>query len=239
MILILGDLHIGLEADLGKIRWLKRIFEYFSNIEMLILLGDIFDFYFECPQKAIEKYGEVIDIIADVATKKPVFYIQGNHDFFPLRLLQERGVKTVSKDISLFWNEKSIYFTHGDLLTPPGVITRAFLTIKLWQFFMKLLPCNLIYSIAQKISKWSRKRSSQKEIKKAVQKKLEKLLLKHEIVITAHLHRPIVQKYNSGKIYINPGDWLSYYTFVTLENNRIILWELKEEQIKEKEVIML
>ncbi|MEO0230017.1 MAG: UDP-2,3-diacylglucosamine diphosphatase [candidate division WOR-3 bacterium] len=238
MILVLGDLHIGLVYDSSKTEKLNIILDRFKDAEMLIMLGDIFDFYFECEDVVMNKYRDIINLLEKTAKKIPVFYIQGNHDFFPLKILQERGIKVIKKDLLLFRKGKSFYFTHGDLLSLEGFMTRIFLTFKLWQVLMKLLPCNFIYSIASAISKWSRKRSSQKSIKESFKKAQKRLLKKYDCVITAHLHKPLIERTPENKIYLNPGDWLTFYTFATLEDNQITLWEIKDE-INKKEVVKL
>lgn len=238
MILVLGDLHIGLVDGSSKTEKLHKILEFFKDAEMLVLLGDIFDFYFECEHVAMEKYHDFIKLLENTVKKMPVFYVQGNHDFFPLKILQERGIKIIKKDLLLFKNGKSFYFTHGDLLSMQGLMTRIFLTFKLWQVLMKLLPCNLIYSTATVISKWSRKRSAQKNITESFEKRRKRLLQKYDCVVTAHLHRPLIERTPEGKIYMNPGDWLTFYTFATIEDKQLTLWEIKDE-ISQKEVLKL
>jgi len=83
MILVLGDLHLGLENNMEKFSKLRLVFEQFPNPEKIVLLGDIFDFYYECPRYARDIYGPFIDLISTKARESVVFYVQGNHDFFP------------------------------------------------------------------------------------------------------------------------------------------------------------
>ncbi len=237
MILVLGDLHLGLVENDPKIQRLEQLFKEFSDIEILILLGDIFDFYFECPEKVKEIYGPVLNLLEKEAKKFPIFYLQGNHDFFPLGLLSEIGVKVISKDFILNYSGKKIYFTHGDLLTLSGRATSTFLTFPLWQKMAKLLPCEFIYSLASRISRWSRKRSQAKPLTSKIFHKIEELLRQNEIVITAHLHNPMIETYQGNKIYANPGDWIKFYTFLTLQNSHITLWKFEGSLIvKKKEV---
>ncbi len=237
MILVLGDLHLGLKDNDLKIQRLEQLFKEFNDIEILILLGDIFDFYFECPEKVKEIYGPVLRLFETKANHFPIFYLQGNHDFFPLRLISEMGIKIISKDFALNYSGKKIYFTHGDLLTLSGRVTRTFLTFSLRQKMAKLLPCELIYSLASRISRWSRKRSQAKPLTPKIFRKIDDLLKESDIVVTAHLHNPIIEIHKDNKIYANPGDWIKFYTFLTLQNSHITLWKFEDSLIvKEKEV---
>lgn len=237
MIIILGDLHLGLKEDQQKYLKLKTLLEQFPNPEAIVLLGDIFDFYFECTKQVKKLYGPFIDLISSRAAEIPVYYIMGNHDFFPLTILQKAGVRIKTRDLRISLGTKSVYFTHGDLLTPGGIITRVFLSFKLWYLLMKLIPCGIVYSIAGRISQWSRKNSASRPLKESVLTRVERLLFRSDVVITAHFHLPIIKLYEGGKVYANPGDWLEFNTFMTLDESLLTLWRFDNSLIvKEKEV---
>ncbi|MDI6851882.1 MAG: UDP-2,3-diacylglucosamine diphosphatase [bacterium] len=237
MILVLGDLHIGIGRE-EKLSKLNLIFENFKELDAVIFLGDIFDFYFECPEKVEEVYGYYLSVFKQLAGTTTVFYIQGNHDFFPMHKLEQIGVKIISRDLIMERRGKSIFFTHGDLLSFKGRVTRSFISLPLWQSLMKLLPCNLIYAIARKISEWSRRRSSARPLKRENFKKIEELLSNFDIVITAHFHKPIINRYGN-KIYGNPGDWLRYFTFLTLNGEFLTLWGFDNSLIVKLEEVKI
>lgn len=221
-----------------KFSKLRLVFEQFPNPEKIVLLGDIFDFYYECPRYARDIYGPFIDLISTKARESVVFYVQGNHDFFPLELLRKAGLEVRAKEVIIPLKNKLIYFTHGDLLSFEGIFTRIFLSFKLWQLLMKLIPCNIIYSIAKRISHLSRKKSSSRPpFTKDVERRIERLCAKYDVVVTAHFHNPILRTTESGAIYANPGDWLQFYTFMTIEESEAIIWRFNDTLIvKEKEV---
>jgi UDP-2,3-diacylglucosamine hydrolase len=238
VILVLGDLHIGIGGQEEKAEKLKRIFDNFKELESVVFLGDVFDFYFECPKKVEEIYGDYLHLFQQFTKSTPVFYIQGNHDFFPLKKLEQIGFTIISRELVLEKWGKKMFFTHGDLLSVRGRITRRFLTFPLWQSLMKFLPCDFTYAIARKISRWSRGRSSAKPLKEKNFKKVEKLLSYYDIVVTAHFHRPMLRRYGD-KIYANPGDWLTYFTFMTISSELLTLWKLEGSLIVKVEEVKI
>ncbi len=239
VILVLGDLHIGIGSQEEKLKKLSLLLENFKEIDAVVFLGDIFDFYFECPEKVEEVYSDYLSIFKQFVGTASVFYLQGNHDFFPMRKLEQIGFKIISRDLIMEKYGRKIFFTHGDLLSFRGRFTRSFLTLPLWQSLMKFLPCNLIYTIARKISHWSRRRSSSRPLKRENFKKIEELLNHFDIVFTAHFHEPIIKRYNDKKIYCNPGDWLRYFTFLTLDCDFLTLWGFDNSLIVKLEEVKI
>jgi len=237
MILLLGDLHIGLGDSQKKLELLKFILNGFSHAEKVVFLGDIFDFYYECPETVMELYGEFLSTLKNLRAQKEVLYVQGNHDFFPMKLLINCGVKLSAKGFKITYHGKSIYLTHGDLLTLSGLMTRIFLSFPLWNILMKLIPCPLIYGIARRISTLSRKRSSSKALTESIPEPVRKLFKKYDIVVTAHFHKPVAEKLGEGKIYVNPGDWLEYYTFGVITDGKVNIFKVSDNEfIKLSEV---
>ena len=51
-----------------------------------------------------------------------------------------------------------------------------------------------------------------------------------DVVIFGHRHIPEIVEYKNSK-YINPGDWLKHYTYVTFDGQEFNLMQIKDRDI--------
>ncbi len=119
-----SDNHLGLDSlieshDREKIfvKWLDSIKH---DAEIIFLLGDLFDFWFEykeaVPKGFTRSLGKLAEL-SDMGIK--IYFFVGNHDYWMTEYFQKELNIKVFKSPELFiFNSKSFFIGHGDGLGP-------------------------------------------------------------------------------------------------------------------------
>ena len=119
-----SDNHLGLPSlkeshDREKIfvKWLESIKH---DAEIIFLLGDLFDFWFEyreaIPRGFTRSLGKLAEL-SDMGIK--IYFFVGNHDYWMTDYFQEELNIKIFKSPELFiFNSKSFFIGHGDGLGP-------------------------------------------------------------------------------------------------------------------------
>lgn len=112
----MSDVHLGVNES-NKEAFLSFLREVCDtpDLDCLILLGDIFDFWRVNNAQIIMDNPEIMETLTSIKAKK-VYYIAGNHDYHILSLANEfPGTLpfTVQKELRLQSGDKSFYFIHG------------------------------------------------------------------------------------------------------------------------------
>jgi len=115
LILVVSDIHLGYENCNKKdfIDFLDSI----KSIELdhLVLLGDLFDFWRHNEAEIIIDNDDVLEKLDNLNAKK-IHYVVGNHDYYMLRLNERYDNKypfEISKFLRLEDGGKKFYFIHG------------------------------------------------------------------------------------------------------------------------------
>ena len=114
MILVVSDVHLGYKRC-NEEAFNKFLDKYVQkDIEHLVLLGDIFDFWRRSNSKIAEEYREILEKLCSFNAGK-VHYVVGNHDYYMLKLKGRYGNHPfkVSKSLRLRDGGKNFYFIHG------------------------------------------------------------------------------------------------------------------------------
>jgi UDP-2,3-diacylglucosamine hydrolase len=163
-----------------------------------------------------------------------VHIIVGNHDFWIGEYFtQELGISVHYKPIAALLNKQKFLLIHGDgiLKNDRGYrmlkkLLRSPVTIRLF----RIIHPDLVYKIARKVSKFSRKYSMKKiggENTETTRKELiqfaeEQFQQGIQNVIMGHYHLPII--YQSGEqVFINLGDWMQYFSYAIFDGRNLSL----------------
>lgn len=130
-IYIASDMHFGASSrehsiprEKHFVNWLESIRE---DCAELILLGDVFDFWFEYKHVIPKGYVRLLGKLAEMADAGiPISIFTGNHDlwlrdYFPTEL----GIDVHTKPIFREFHGKRYYLAHGDGLGPGDHIYKA------------------------------------------------------------------------------------------------------------------
>ncbi|PID30247.1 MAG: hypothetical protein CR982_01430 [Candidatus Cloacimonadota bacterium] len=245
-IFIVSDSHFSLFSSKFEIKkqdiFLSFLDKFEKEMNTLILLGDFFDFWYEW-YHVIPKYNFHILYrlrrLKDNGVK--VIFIPGNHDFNPGCYLQNSiGFEYVGDSYTIESNGIKIFLTHGD-----GAATndkgyrflKKILRSKITNFmFRTFIPADLGIEIAKYVSKNSRKyrgnitgKINTGYIDFAKRRFKEGC----DCVILGHIHKPMDLKIGDNR-FINSGDWITYFSYITIENGTIKLDYFDHQNIDDK-----
>jgi UDP-2,3-diacylglucosamine hydrolase len=236
----LGASYIGANRKREKIivKWLDTVKE---DAHSIILLGDIFDFWFEykhvIPKGFIRLQGKLVEL-ADNGIN--IAFFTGNHDmwmfdYFPTEL----GIRVFKHPMSMRINSVKILMGHGDGLGPGDhkykFLKKVFENRFLQWAFSKIHP-NLGIGVARRWSDHSREYSMSQERQfmgndELIFRYCQKMEMDnhHDYYIFGHRHLPMDVEINENSRYINVGEWISHYTYGIFDGVKVRLQSFKDE----------
>ncbi|MFD2246064.1 UDP-2,3-diacylglucosamine diphosphatase [Pontibacter ruber] len=234
-----SDFHLGVPDEASSKAREKKIVRWLDSVKhdaaAILLLGDIFDFWFEyrhaIPKGYIRLQGKLAEI-TDAGI--PVLFFTGNHDmwmfdYFP----KELNIPILREPISTNLGEKAFYIGHGDGLGPGDhtykVLKRVFNNKACQWLFARIHP-NTGIGIA---NLWSR-RSRISNIKKDEQflgddewlvqycKEVE-AQQHHDYYVFGHRHLPLDLPIGDGSRYVNLGEWVNFCSYAVYDGQTLEL----------------
>lgn len=231
-----SDLHLGAPNPAQSrirekhfINWLRSI-EH--EVAELILLGDIFDFWFEYKRAIPKGFVRLLGTLADFTDKGiPVHLFSGNHDlWFEQYLPEEIGV-TIHKtpQIRAFFG-RTYYFAHGDGLGPGDhgykmmkkVVTHRF---SQWMFhrFHPNFGIGLAHLFSDKGGNHNYENVRDHEARHRGQDDYlyhhsREVLATQEIdcFIYGHRHVMVQEELSPGCEVVILGDWIQYFSYLEI-----------------------
>lgn len=232
MVYFVSDVHLGLNAFSPKERearfvsWLRET--PFQKGDSLVLLGDIWDFWYEyrdvIPKEGIRVLGELIRI-QDAGTQ--IYYFIGNHDIWCFSFFETLGFRVIkNQPVTVRIGSQRVMLAHGDGLGGARWSYRLMLRIfhnRVCQFLFSLLHPTLAFSIA---TRWSRNnRYTHKEYHwQGEDERLYQYALKQDpsidLFVFGHYHCAVDQTLPGGARLVVLKDWLTGGTpFFKLEGS--------------------
>ncbi len=217
MIFVVSDAHFGSGGNQEEreelfLRFLEMVEREGSK---LILLGDIFDFWFEYRHYINSHHWRVLNAILNAARKLPVVYLAGNHDLWIGDFFRRHGVEVV-RDV---FTMDGIAFAHGDNLKF-GVRTRDILLNPLLVKMFYLIHPDAGYAIARFVSSTSRGRNRDVERIPDWMWDYVSKRVKARTVVVGHLHVPMVEE-RGGRRIVCVGDWMHRFTYGVIADGRM------------------
>jgi len=234
-----SDFHLGIQ---DSSRREKKIIDWLDQIKAdathLILLGDLFDYWFEynffVPKGYIRFLGKLAEL-KDLGIHIEIFI--GNHDvwmfdYFP----QELGIPVRRAPHTYHFNNLKIIAGHGDGLGPGDKGYKRLKKIfhnPFLQFLYRQLHPDLSFRIARFFSRKSRSQEVEPPAFLGVEEEwliqyCERLINRDSDIdycIFGHRHLPIYHRLSNQKtIYINTGDWLEDFTYACLKGEYCYLY---------------
>ncbi|MDA8929809.1 UDP-2,3-diacylglucosamine diphosphatase [Bacteroidia bacterium] len=235
-----SDFHLGTpsyEASLVRekkvVRWLNEIE---SDCETLFLLGDVFDFWYEYKTAVPKYYTRLLGKLAQMCDSGiKIYFFKGNHDMWTFDYLtKEIGLEIIDEEWQGTLQDKQFYLHHGDALWKGEAgykfIRKVFRSRWAIWLFHRLHP-NFGIGLANYLSRSSRKKNSVKdELDIPLEKEYQyQFALDHNVqnnidfYIFGHRHKPMDVPIGENARLINLGDWVSKYTYATLEQGNVTL----------------
>lgn len=162
--LFLADCHFHVERDAAeeaRYRDVLDLLHRHAGIGDLVLLGDIFDFWFDYPHfymKGYEALLRVLDAVRAAGTR--LHFVGGNHDIWAARYLHRRyGTDPDAGPVTLRLDGQRVHCVHGDGLLGRDLFYAAFRAVvrhPLGVGLGKSLHPELLFALSSWLSKSSR-----------------------------------------------------------------------------------
>ncbi len=231
----LSDAHLSVTPD-GRdaldafVAFLRQMEP--SEVARVVVLGDLFDFWFEYKHVVFSGYFDVLRAFADLREAGvQLHFVCGNHDFWAGPFLEERIGFTVHRDpVTLDMDGRRVHLAHGDGINPEDWRYRAYKRFARWGGavrLFRLLHPDWAMAFAQRVSRGSRRLFSPSGPGKSTEigplrAYAERLLAagEAEAVICAHSHHPERLEFatpDGTGLYLNTGDWMWHRSYVVSE----------------------
>ena len=239
-IYFLGDFHLGVPDAERSLAREKRIVAFLDEAAKdateIILMGDLFDFWFEWKYVVPRGFVRFLGKLAEITDSGvPVHLFIGNHDMWIFDYVpKETGVIVHREPIVREIAGKRFLIGHGDGLGPGDhgykFMKRVFRNPVCQWLFARMHP-NFGLWLGDFWSGRSRKKSYENDRKWLgadkewlVQYCNDELKKAHyDYMVFGHRHLPIDMPVDKGARYINLGDWITYYTYATFDGSAMRL----------------
>ncbi|MDO9138106.1 MAG: UDP-2,3-diacylglucosamine diphosphatase, partial [Lutibacter sp.] len=219
-----SDQHFGAPTvEASKIReqkfvnWLDFIKK---DADVLFLLGDLFDFWFEYSQAVPKGFVRVLGKLAELSDQGiEIHFFVGNHDLWMHDYFEkELNIPVYHQPKEFMLNGKSFFIGHGDGLGPEDKgykrMKKVF-TNPISKWFFKWLHPDVGIRVAHYLSVKNKLISGEEDLKFLgeekewlVQYAKKKLTEKHyDYFVFGHRHLPLEIPLSPNSKYINTGDW--------------------------------
>jgi len=244
MIYFVSDVHLGFferAIDIKKegffISWLNQIK---NDCTVLVLLGDIFDYWFEYRTVIPSCFYRTLTVLKDFSDSGiKIEYIMGNHDFgHNIFFKNELGVEVIKIDVERNYFDKKFYLSHGDGKSNNDLgylILKKILRNKVCQKLFSFIHPDIGISIALNSSRKSRKFTQKKDYGKDEKDGMQnfakdKIAEGFDFVVMGHRHIAEKKVYKFDKHqgeYINLGEWLKNPHYGKFDGNSFELIKLE------------
>jgi UDP-2,3-diacylglucosamine hydrolase len=212
-----SDAHLP-DNDAGRVRVVKTFLRHVAeDADIVVVLGDLFEFYHGYDDYIYPFYREVVDALADAALSKSVYFIEGNHEYRMGPYFESyTGIRCV-RSLSLDLDGKHVFLCHGDAFRAFSV--SRLLRSRLVYSIMDLLGPDRTWRIAMRCGRvLSKKRKTYDEGVRARFRRYGKKKLRegYDAVIIAHSHIADIESYDMDgrkRIYMNTGDIVASGTY--------------------------
>ncbi|HQO10323.1 MAG TPA: UDP-2,3-diacylglucosamine diphosphatase [Clostridiales bacterium] len=234
-IYFLSDLHLKLDNKPGTAEAKKPLLKFLSSVpddaKEIVLMGDIFDFWYEWIHVVPSYHFDIFFSIKKLIERGiKVTYLAGNHDFKLGRYLKEEiGINCVENEYIFGSRGKRFFAAHGDGLARSDGgyrLLKKILRSKIDNFlFRTIIHPDLGIWIANATSKSSRKYRKIDRIKWSEEYSAfaqSKLKEGFDYVIMGHLHLPQTKYFGTG-MYLNTGDWIEYFSYGLFDGEKLTL----------------
>lgn len=235
-----SDNHLGapnkkdsLVREQKFVQWLDEIK---ADAAMIILVGDLFDFWFEYQTVVPKGFVRVLGKLAEISDSGiPIHFFVGNHDLWMNGYFEEElNIPVYHKPKEFTFNNTTFFVGHGDGLGPGDKgykrMKRVF-TNQVAKWFFRWLHPDVGVTLAQYLSVKNKLISGDEDVKFLgeekewlVQYSKRKLETKpYDYFIFGHRHLPMTIKLNHTATYVNLGDWIIYYTYAVFDGTALEL----------------
>ena len=217
-LLVLADAHIGSAPPDAEVALLEFLEAAPSLGDELLLVGDLFEFWFAYRRVIPRRAFPVAAAIARLAARFPVAMVGGNHDRWGEPFWgAETDVRYSARELVIDAGARRVLALHGDGLTErPGRISLVHRVIghPLISGVFRLLHPDLGMRVVDRVAPWLGEGQQDADTKRrgaARQQRWAEARLAADAsldaVVMAHTHVARVEHFGGARFYLNPGAW--------------------------------
>ena len=237
-----SDFHLGscpqsssVERERKLIRWLDQIK---GDAQMLILLGDVFDFWFEYQHVVPKGYVRFLGKLAEFHDAGiEVVLFSGNHDIWYRDYLErEIGIRIWHNPVSMQLGAMKFFLAHGDALGKGDakfkVIKKVFTNpLCIWLF--RWLHPDVGVWLARVWSSSSRTHEDPNEARVKEERLVaycEELQMKsqHDYYVFGDTHRSAFRAIANSSFYVNLGEWFDQCSYGVYDGAQLLLKQYED-----------
>lgn len=229
---IASDVHLGAVPDSTERRFIRFLEHVGAEGRSLLLNGDVFDFWFEYGDVIPGKHFRTLAALADlIDSGVPVVLVGGNHDAWGGRFLTEEvGLEVIDGLYRTSFGGRPALVAHGDGLG------RGDLKYRLLKATLRSRPAVLGFralhpELGMRIARGVSATESRGMEESAVRGRAaflrhwagERLAQEPDLawVVCGHAHTPELLEVEPGRYYLNAGDWISHFTYITIDADAV------------------
>lgn len=239
-----SDQHFGAPTiEESKVReqkfidWLDTIKD---DAEIIFLLGDLFDFWFEYKKTVPKGFVRVLGKLAVLRDSGiQIYFFVGNHDLWMGDYFEkELNIQVFHQTKEFTFNNKTFLIGHGDGLGPGDKgykRMKKLFTNPISKWLYRWLHPDIGIRLAQYLSVKNKLISGVEDVKYLGEEKewlvqycKKKLTEKqYDYFVFGHRHLPLEIAISETSKYINTGDWITYFTYGEFDGEELALKNYK------------
>jgi len=239
-IYFLSDVHLGApHAAASRVRE-QKLLRFLKSIESeaqeILIVGDLFDFWYEYRHVVPRGYVRVLGQLAHLTDKGiNIHFFVGNHDMWMKTYFQqELGIPVYFGPETFQYGRATFYVAHGDGLGPGDhgyKFLKKIFRNPLCQWVFGMLPPVIGIGLANFFSRKSREAVAEHE-KKFLGPDKEWLMVHSRSILQSdsfdyfvygHRHVPGIHPLPQNSYYVNLGDWVTHFTYAVWDGENMLL----------------
>jgi UDP-2,3-diacylglucosamine hydrolase len=225
---VVSDIHLGAVPDRTEREFIAFLEHVGEHAASLLIAGDLFDFWFEYGEVIPGRHFRTLAAIARlVDAGMPVYMAGGNHDAWGGRFLTEHvGMQFHTLPFHMDLGGRRALVAHGDGLGKGDLkyrtlkaVIRSRAAVGAFRALHPELGLRLARAVSSTEAKadtdpGARGRSAFLHGWAAEQLGADPSLA---YVVCGHAHVPVLHEHDAGRFYLNSGDWITHFTYFTVE----------------------
>ncbi|MCK9995998.1 MAG: UDP-2,3-diacylglucosamine diphosphatase [Candidatus Krumholzibacteria bacterium] len=241
--IIVADSHFHLHPDQTERRRVDRFLELLelaARADHLVLLGDIFDFWFDYPHFRLKGYDTILqglDRVRDSGTR--IHFIGGNHDIWAAGFMHQRYDCSLTGETEIIrFGNRRLRFTHGDGLLKFDWAYSSFRTVvrtRAGIVLAKSLHPEILFALSTWLS--GRSRSATRDEASKIVIRAHKWLENQDaetwdLMVMGHFHHGFQIEAGSLQMACLPG-WLDTLGYGLLQRDEFRLLDFDQDPLPE------
>jgi UDP-2,3-diacylglucosamine hydrolase len=228
---VVSDVHLGAVPDATE-RALVTFLEHVgAEAASLLIAGDLFDFWFEYGEIIPGRHFRTLAAIARLVDAGiPVAMAGGNHDAWGGRFLIEHvGMAFHTAPFHTVLGGGRALVAHGDGLGRGDLKYRALKTvlrsraaIGAFRALHPELGLRLARAVSSTEAKADEDLAAEGRAAFLHSWAIQQLTANPDLrfVVCGHSHLPVLHEHEAGRYYLNAGDWVSHFSYMTVCDGR-------------------